>query len=144
MIRYFIYPLICSIYLCTFSHIVIAKPQGRDPFFAISKEHQQIQRSSNISSISKLKSEEFCPLEGEILAPELNFDQLKIVGVVLGRNEKVVLFVDNKNKLIVAHKNEILAKEGIKIRKIDLNQIVFQKLLFSSGCKKSEDITIQF
>lgn len=125
--------------LLTCSLPVQAKEQGKDPFYP----NQSSSKNLKIN-IPKLINEQFCPQAKKGLVSNIEFDQLKVVGVVNNQQGYKVLLMDENNHFIELKKNDFVAHQRMQLTHIQLGLIQFKYWDYALGCDHSQLISMQF
>lgn len=109
--------------------------QAADPF-----DRTQRQSSENLQPRVQRSH---CTFSEPSLAAESDFEQLKLVGVVLYKTSPEALFLDMRQQLIIAKQGNRLGQEGYLLQKISKQGV--QLLRSKQGqCEQSEPFEIRF
>ena len=122
-------------YILIAGFFIVGFAQAADPF-----DRTQRQSSENLQA--RVQSSH-CTFSEPSLAAESNFEQLKLVGVVLYKASPEALFLDMRQQLIIAKQGNRLGQEGYLLQKISKQGV--QVLRPKQGlCEQSEPFEIRF
>ena len=107
-----------------------------DPF-------DRTQRQAAENPVTPLNRANTCTFKEPTLAAESAFEQLKLVGVVLYKQQPETLFLDMRKQLVIAKPGYRLGQEGYLLQKISKQGV--QVLRPKQGqCEQAESVDLRF
>ncbi|MFD0966507.1 hypothetical protein ACFQ02_06585 [Seminibacterium arietis] len=110
-----------------------------DPF---DKTQRYLKESMSTPQPTK-KSTLSCHSTQLSIAHETPFEQIKFIGVLIGKNSTKIFFINNNQTVMSANEGDFIAKEKLKINKIELQQISLLSWQKARSCQQPEPINIK-
>ncbi|HBO38422.1 MAG TPA: hypothetical protein DD638_07140 [Pasteurellaceae bacterium] len=123
------------ILLCTVNSLWA---QENDPFDK--NRRQYIVQSGHVDVVEATVQQ--CSVQQHVVAKEIAFNQLKIIGMLQHKEHKQVLFADENQRVFSVGVGQLVAQEGLEISQIGRQEI----LLFGreDDCSAGEVISVKF
>lgn len=84
-----------------------------------------------------------CVFNEPILAAESTFEQLKLVGVVLYKQQPEALFLDSRQQLVIAKQGARLGLDGYLLKQIRKSGVTVQRAK-AGQCEQTEAFDLRF
>lgn len=86
--------------------------------------------------------ERTCHSGNAVIAEDMNFKRLKLVGVLLEKNRSLALFQTDEKQIVMAKEQEFIAQEQLQIHRIAKNAVQLNR--WKLDCDKPERLTLKF
>lgn len=133
----------------TFCFLFLSIIANADPFFGEAEQHKpehlssQTEFAKNQENLTACKPAEqsFNKLSELNLAVE--FEKLKLIGIVKIHNQFRALFIDEKNQLFDFKENEFISQQQIEIRNINLKSVTYINWKLTQNCNLPYEIILK-